>query len=52
MTFLCENCQFTNTCGPKNIHPEIVGCCDFGGFDENGNLVIDVLDDDEGNIKE
>ena len=51
MTFLCENCQFTDACGPKAVHPEIIGCCDFGGFDINGNL-IDVLDDDEGDMKE
>lgn len=48
MTFLCENCQYTDACGPKSKHPEIVGCCDFGGFDEDGNL-IDVL---EGDVEE
>lgn len=48
MTFLCENCQYTDACGPKSKHPEIVGCCDFGGFDEDGNLFYV----DEGDVEE
>ena len=41
MTIICNDCKYVETCEKIKENPEIIGCCDFGGFDENGALVQD-----------
>ena len=41
MTILCNDCKYFENCPNLKENPEIIGCCDFGGFDEHGALVED-----------
>lgn len=39
---LCENCEFTDKCESYKKHSNnIEGCCDFGAFTEDGDLIED-----------
>ena len=36
MIFFCDNCKYINECKPCKNNSQVIGCCDFGLFDENG----------------
>ena len=44
MTILCNECKYFENCPNLKENPEIIGCCDFGGFDEDGALVQNAID--------
>ena len=47
MIIECRTCEYRNTCQYKRKYPNTMVCTDFGGVDENGNLVEEIEENKE-----